>query len=64
MARILICGGRDYKDWDALYTILDQNIDKSKDILIQGGAEGADELAAQWANERWVRMRYSAGRLG
>ena len=49
--RVLVTGGRDFKNkqqvWDEL--------DKIKpDILISGGAKGADSLAEQWAKARGV----------
>lgn len=34
-----------------MYTVLDQNVDVSKDIIIQGGARGADNISEQWAIE-------------
>jgi hypothetical protein len=50
--RLLVCGGRDYADWnyfwrrmaevDALYRIC---------TIIEGGARGADRMAKAWAVE-------------
>lgn len=48
--RVLVCGGRDFRDVTAVYHALDQ-LDARYPIthLIQGGARGVDEIAAQWA---------------
>ena len=48
--RLLVTGGRDYSDFQALCTVLDQ-IHKETPIthLIYGGAPGADSLAGAWA---------------
>ena len=46
MRRVLVCGGRDYKDFDAVCRALDP---LPITHLIEGGATGADSLARQWA---------------
>lgn len=46
--RVLICGGRDYKNMARVREILDL-LPKQNLLLIQGGAAGADELAKIWA---------------
>jgi predicted Rossmann-fold nucleotide-binding protein len=56
--RILVCGGRDYRDAKHAYEVLD-NLKKWFDpnfIIIQGEAAGADYLGKQWgkANGRPV----------
>lgn len=50
--RVLVCGGRDYRDKTSLYRELD-NLDchRSIDAVIHGGASGADTLAGIWAKE-------------
>lgn len=46
--RVLVCGGREYDDWDKVDLALDPF--KSGDTtIIQGGAKGADFLAKAWA---------------
>lgn len=53
--RVLVCGGRDYTDCDAVYAELDA-IHAATPIacVINGGASGADGLAADWAASRGV----------
>ena len=48
--KILVCGGRDYADYDAVCRHLDQI--QGVTMVIQGGARGADALAKRWAAER------------
>lgn len=54
--RVLVCGGRDYRDsytlgaW--LYGI---HQDAGIDVIIEGGATGADELARRFAE--WAGIR-------
>lgn len=70
--RVLVCGGRDYTDMKNVYKILNRvNDEKSIKLLIQGGARGADYLAAKWArgmkintltfNADWKRFGAAAG---
>ena len=48
---LLVCGGRDYTNRKVVFDALDQwNVE----LLIHGGATGADALADQWAKEREV----------
>lgn len=54
--RILVCGGREYNDYDTVENTLDsfvavRTFDLADVTIIQGGANGADTLAARWANE-------------
>ncbi len=45
--KVLVCGGRDYKD----YGFVAQELAKLNPTdIIQGGARGADHLARVWAN--------------
>lgn len=69
--RILVCGGRDYKDWDTFNRCMDAVCDRydlwsppdeygnklpGPITIIHGGASGADSLADQWAVVNWVRF--------
>lgn len=55
MTRVLVCGGREYTDRNALYAALDRlHAERGFTALIAGGARGADNLAAEWANDRGV----------
>lgn len=54
-AVMLVCGGRDYADRTRLRAELDALREaRSVGVLVQGGAPGADRLAAQWARSRKV----------
>jgi hypothetical protein len=46
MKTVIITGGRDYDDWAMLQEVLNF-IDP--DLVVQGGASGADKMALQWA---------------
>lgn len=54
--RILVCGGRDFDNWDLLSDTLDFESDYAVrgNVIIQGGAIGADFLARVWAVDRRV----------
>ena len=47
----LVCGGRDFKDKDCVFSVLDG---LSIDAVVHGGADGADRLAGEWAISRKV----------
>lgn len=51
---ILVCGGREYSDREFLYMFLDS--EGRVDLLIEGGARGADRLAREWALSRGVHV--------
>jgi len=46
--RVLICGGRDFSDRELMHGLLDR-LKPVIDVLIHGGAPGADIMAAEWA---------------
>lgn len=55
--RVLVCGGRDFNDNDAVWTALDVILKGCKHdcmTVIQGGAKGADHLAVAWCLGRSV----------
>jgi predicted Rossmann-fold nucleotide-binding protein len=53
--RIVVTGGRDYADAAMVDRALSAMHRKHGiDILIQGGADGADRLCAEWAWERGI----------
>lgn len=56
MIAVLVCGGRDYDDRDHIFLTLDglQDTYGGIDLVIQGGADGADSIAAMWARTRKV----------
>jgi len=50
--RVLVCGGRDFNDLGAVWSQLDafHALEGPIIVVIHGGARGADELAARWAD--------------
>lgn len=53
--KLLVCGGRDYSDQRKVFTYLDAIHKKSGiNVLIEGGALGADALARSWARDRGI----------
>lgn len=51
--KVLVCGGRDYDDWEYIEHTLNQF---DIEVLIHGGARGADQHAAQWAKNHGVAI--------
>lgn len=50
MTRVLVCGGRAYNDAARINAVLDKlHAEAGIDLLIEGGANGADRLAQEWA---------------
>ena len=53
--RVLVCGGRDYLDYNkldnTLFDLLDIGITGKEHVIIQGGAIGADFLSKVFAYE-------------
>jgi predicted Rossmann-fold nucleotide-binding protein len=48
--RVIICGGRSYEDQNAVNGVLDALRSRyARLTVIQGGANGADQLAREWA---------------
>lgn len=55
VCKILVCGGREYTNKDQLNRTLTRfHREDPIDILITGGATGADTLAARWAHRNFV----------
>lgn len=52
--KVLVCGGRDFTDATTMSRVLGSLHLQSFDTIIQGGAAGADRLAAQWAEKNCV----------
>jgi hypothetical protein len=46
--RVLVCGGRDFDNWLTLSDALSR-LPERPEIIIHGGAKGADTLADEWA---------------
>jgi len=51
--KLAVLGSRTFEDCERLYKILDANIDKIE-MIVSGGAAGADSLAQEWCKERGV----------
>ncbi|MGB0731782.1 MAG: DUF2493 domain-containing protein [Miltoncostaeaceae bacterium] len=57
MIRVIVCGGRDYLDREAVDAALDAVHRKHGAFtLVHGGANGADLLAGLWAASRGVEF--------
>lgn len=61
MIKLLVCGGRDYRDRDKVYETLDGVLKRNKISLLIVGYnpkdskyQGADQLAYEWARDRKV----------
>lgn len=53
--RVLVCGGRDFENREWLYRVLDElHVERAIEVIIQGGARGADWMARDWARSRMV----------
>jgi hypothetical protein len=53
--RVLVFGGRDYRDRRRLYDVLDSLHARSPiTVIIEGEMSGADRLAREWAESRGV----------
>lgn len=53
--KILVCGGRDFRDWPRLRNVLDA-VHRRVEIttIVHGAARGADYMAGKWARLRGV----------
>lgn len=48
--KVLVCGGRNYQNAKMVAKILDAAVERlGLTSILQGGADGADRLAAEWA---------------
>lgn len=57
MVRVLVCGGRDFQDTHYLYKTLDTYHKVNQiDVIIEGGARGADRIAGYWARKNKVDL--------
>lgn len=50
---ILVCGGRDFSDYQLMSEVLSDYEDVA-DVIIHGGAKGADKMAGVWAKSNGV----------
>lgn len=57
MSLVLVCGGRHYSDYAEVDGVLNAvDAVESIDLVLQGGAAGADNVAALWAVMRGVHV--------
>lgn len=53
--RLLVCGDRDWSDYDLLSAVLDAyRMVNNLEAVIEGEARGADRMAARWAREHRI----------
>lgn len=58
MNKVLVCGGRDFRDFNKLYdTLYKINEMCPIDVIIEGDARGADRMAGCWAKENMVALK-------
>lgn len=56
--KLLVCGGRDYDDWDTVCDELTWLMgDHPIDLIIHGAAKGADSLAEEFAKASGIASR-------
>ena len=51
--RVLVTGGRNFEEWSKVQQLLTE---VKPTVVIQGGAPGADRLAAKWADINGVPL--------
>lgn len=57
MSVVIVCGGRDYTDFDTMFATLDRlRHEANIDLVVHGGARGADYGAFLWAVRRSVQF--------
>lgn len=57
VVRLLVTGGRDFSDREAVYAALNAaNHKRTIKVLIHGGATGADSLADDWARGLGIEL--------
>lgn len=52
--RVLVCGGRDFNDYEKMEWALSPFLNPEVTTIIHGAARGADSLAGRWAEEHGV----------
>lgn len=54
--KVLVCGGRDYENWQHVHSTLNE-LHKARKIthIIHGNAPGADKIGGRWARESGVQ---------
>ena len=62
MFNVIICGSRDYDNYERLKSMCDYYLSRKiqggeKVVIISGGAKGADSLGERYAKERGLEVR-------
>ena len=58
MNTVLVCGGREFTDWQYMWGVLDAlHVFDPIERLVNGGARGADYYSTLWANARGVPVK-------
>lgn len=62
MTRVIVCGGRDYRNRHHVFEVLDSlRAERGLHVVIHGAATGADQEAEVWATVRGLsRHRFPA----
>ena len=56
--RLLVCGSRDFEDYDLLKSKLDHYLSRHRLVeIVSGGCKGADKLAERYAKEKGFAFR-------
>jgi len=55
--KIAIVGSRGFDDYDMMNEVLFSSVSPNEDIIISGGAKGADSLAEQFAKENDIECK-------
>lgn len=56
-ARLIVCGGRDFNDYERVCAVMDRiKAMRPIEMVFHGNARGADTLADRWCRERGVRV--------
>lgn len=55
--KVLVCGGRNFKDYFLLCSVLDYFLKYDDLIIINGGATGADSFSSIWAEENGIKHK-------
>ena len=57
--KVLVCGGRDYNDYDVLKCVMEKVMDcysAEVKVVISGLAKGGDKLGERWAEENDIEV--------
>lgn len=57
--RVLVCGGREFRDWEWMFQTLDR-LSKNLggiEMIVHGAAPGADSWADTWAKDRGIEVK-------